>query len=124
MVKFAERHPHWSSLIIVLVLTLPLQLHLVWPEAAVAGHDSHLRASASLDFPNVVAGGQQELAIAVQGAATGDYVVFAAPAGLEAQLSPSARVSAANTVTIRVCNVALLAGVNPASATWSVLVAR
>lgn len=124
MVRFAERYPWPMTIMLCAVLAFPLSLHFVFPSSAEAAHDAHLRVSATLDFPNVVAGGQQELTITVQGAETGDYVVFAAPAGLEAQLSPSARVSAANTVTIRICNVALLAGVNPASATWNVLVAR
>lgn len=62
------------------------------------------RASASLDFPSVAAGGSQDLTISVPGAAVGDDVIVhttAAPANI---LRFVAWVSAADTVTVRAIN--------------------
>ncbi len=80
-----------------------------------------LSASASLNFPEVAAAGQQELTIAVAGAAAGDAVVLAPPAALEAGLVATGRVSAANTVTVRVSNITA-EPIDPAAATWGVRV--
>lgn len=82
-----------------------------------------LFASTSLDFPSVAAAGQQELTITVTGAAVGDAVMLAAPASLTAGLIATARVSAANTVTVRLSNITAGA-IDPASATWGVRVIK
>lgn len=76
-----------------------------------------LAASASLNFPEVAAAGQQELTITVAGAATGDAVALAPPATLTAGLVATGRVSAANTVTVRLVNVTAEA-IDPPAATW------
>ncbi len=82
-----------------------------------------LSASATLDFPSVAAAGQQELTITVTGAATGDTVYLAPPSSLEAGLIATGRVSATNTVTIRVSNITAGA-IDPASASWKVRVVK
>lgn len=82
-----------------------------------------LFASASLNFPSVAAAGQQELTITVTGAAVGDAVVLAPPAAPEAGLVWSGRVSAADTVTVRVTNVTA-APIDPAAATWGAQVIK
>lgn len=82
-----------------------------------------LFASASLNFPSVAAAGQQELTITVTGAAVGDTVVLAPPAAPEAGLVWTGRVSAANTVTVRVSNITA-APVDPAAATWGAQVIK
>lgn len=76
-----------------------------------------LTATAVLDFPSIAAGTIQALAITVTGAATGDAVALGPPSGIEANLMWSGRVSAANTVTIRLLNISG-APIDPASATW------
>lgn len=78
-------------------------------------------ATATLDFPSVSAQTCQELTVTVTGAKTGDAVYVGPPSGLEAGLSATGYVSAADTVKVRVCNVTSGA-VDPASAVWKVLV--
>lgn len=82
-----------------------------------------LQASAALDFPSIAAAGQQELTIAVAGAAVGDAVALAAPATLTAGLVATGRVTAADTVTVRLSNITAGA-IDPASATWGVRVVK
>ena len=82
-----------------------------------------LFASAALDFASVAAVGQQELTITVTGAAVGDAVVLAPPATLTAGLVATARVSATNTVTVRLSNITA-AAIDPASATWGARVLK
>jgi len=80
-----------------------------------------LPASATLAFPQVAAAGQQELTISVTGATVGTTVAFGPPASLEPGLGVSARVSAADTVTVRLIN-ATDSPITPASATYRVVV--
>lgn len=80
-----------------------------------------LTASAALDFPSISAVSQASLTITVTGAAVGDEVAMGLPAAPAAGIVFNAFVSAANTVTIRATNVTA-APVDPASATYSVLV--
>lgn len=82
-----------------------------------------LEASVALDFPSIAAGAEAELTVGVSGAAAGAPVFVGAPSAIEAGLSWSAYVSAAGTVTIRVRN-DTAAAIDPASATWTVRVAR
>jgi hypothetical protein len=82
-----------------------------------------LTATATLDFPSVVAAGQQELTVTVTGAVVGDTVHAGAPAALEAGLAHNTRVTAANTVTVRVLNITA-SPIDPASASWKVTVIR
>jgi hypothetical protein len=80
-------------------------------------------ASATLDFPSIAAGGTAELAITVTGATVGDPVHLGPPATLNNGLLPWARVSATNTVTVRIHN-ATSGAINPTGATWKVRVSK
>lgn len=85
--------------------------------------DSLPSAVATLDFPLIAAAGQQELAVTLTGAVVGDRVVLGPPATLAAGVIVTARVTAANTVTVRLSNITA-AGIDPASASWTVGVLR
>jgi hypothetical protein len=80
-------------------------------------------APATLDFPSVAAGADEELTVTVPDAAIGDPVVVAPPAALEAGLAVTAFVSAANTVTVRLVN-ATVAPIDPASASYTVAIIK
>jgi hypothetical protein len=80
-----------------------------------------LSASATLDFGSIAAQDSAELTITVTGAATGDAVQLAPPPGIEADLTWCGYVSAADTVTVRAVN-ATAGAIDPASATWGVIV--
>lgn len=88
-----------------------------------AGSATPLFASTSLNFGSIAAAGQLELTITVTGAAVGDAVVLAPPAAPEAGLVWAGRVSAANTVTVRVANITA-APIDPAAATWGAQVIK
>lgn len=60
------------------------------------------KVTASLNFTSF--SGCQEQTMTVTGAAVGDDVVLSWPANLEAGLSPSAHVTATNTVAVRLCS--------------------
>lgn len=81
-----------------------------------------LSGSAVLDFPSTSAGTSSELTISVTGAADGDIVMLGVP---NASTNPNscftARVSAANTVTVRFNNYSN-ATINPASGTFKVTI--
>lgn len=80
-----------------------------------------LTGTATLDFGSIAAVTGLELTITVAGAAAGDAVALAPPATMTAGLVWSGRVSAANTVTVRVSNITAGA-LDPASATWGAAV--
>jgi hypothetical protein len=73
-----------------------------------------LSALAALDFGSIAAGATAELTISVTGAAVGDSVHLGTPASLEAGLIVVARVSAADTVKVRVYN-STSGAIDPAS---------
>lgn len=78
-----------------------------------------LTATATLDFADTAAGTVTDLTITVTGAASGDAVAIAcSPGSVPAAGSFSAWVSAADTVTIRFANNALVTSYNPASGTF------
>lgn len=80
----------------------------------------HLSATASLDFPVIGASSCQSLTIAVTGAADGDTVSLGVPTALanaSTTFAVTGFVSAANTVTARICQVATSASSDPAAAT-------
>lgn len=79
--------------------------------------------TATLDFPNIGAGAQQELTVTVTGATLGDSVLLGPSSGLEGGLCATGYVSASNTVTVRLCNFTSGA-INPASATWRATVMK
>ena len=83
-----------------------------------------LTASATLDFPSTAAQSQSDLTITVTGAADGDAVTVGAPNGsYDTNIVYVAWVSAADTVTVRLLNNALVAK-DPASGTFKVVVIK
>lgn len=83
-----------------------------------AGRLATVRAAAPLDFLSVAAGATAELTVSVTGAVVGGVVSLGPPASLEAGLVAFGRVSAADTVTVRLLNTTGSA-IDPASATWA-----
>lgn len=84
---------------------------------------SFLTTTAVIDFPSISAASCGEQSAALTGAAAGDSVVAGWPATLENGVTGSIRVSAANTITFRLCNVTA-AAINPASATFRATILR
>lgn len=82
-----------------------------------------LFASAALDFPSIATLTTATLNITVTGAVVGDPVVLALPATVNAGIVFDARVSAADTVTVRATNITAGA-IDPASATFGVTVLK
>lgn len=80
-----------------------------------------LTASATLDFPSISAVSTQTLTVTVPGAAVGDVVAIGLPATVNAGIVFDARVSAADTLTVRAMNITA-APVDPASATYDFVV--
>ena len=80
-----------------------------------------LTATSTLNFPSISAQTQSELTVAVDGAQVGDAVSIGSPSGLESGLSVTGYVSSLGVVTVRVVN-STSGAVNPASATWRVVV--
>lgn len=74
-----------------------------------------IRASASLDFPNIAGPGRQSLTMTVTGAAVGDDVTVHAD-GITAGLLLQAWVSAADTVTVA-CGNYSASSIDPAAFT-------
>jgi hypothetical protein len=82
-----------------------------------------LFAAAALDFPAIAAQGTAQLNIAVPGAAIGDAVKLALPATVNNGVVFDARVTAADTVSVRAQNITA-AAIDPASATYGVIVSK
>ncbi len=80
-----------------------------------------IKATATLDFGNTSAQTSADLTITATGAAVGDTVVLATPASIDANSCYTARVSAADTVTVRFNNYSALA-IDPASGSFTVRV--
>jgi hypothetical protein len=80
----------------------------------------HISASASLDFPIIGANDCETLTLTVTGAADGDVVTLGVPnalASASSTLTFFGWVSADDTVSVRVCQVAASATSDPAAAT-------
>lgn len=80
-----------------------------------------ITGTGSLSFGTISSNGIATATITVNGAIAGDPVVLGAPAALEAGLTFSGIVTAANTVTVRLHNNAGTS-VTPATATWTATV--
>jgi hypothetical protein len=80
-----------------------------------------LQASAVINIASVAAAGTVTNTVAVPGALPGDLVVLGLPATVDAGIVFDARVSAADTVTLRAQNITAGA-IDPASATYTFLV--
>jgi hypothetical protein len=84
----------------------------------------YLAGSAVLDFPNIAPGTcAAEKTVNVAGASLGDAVAAAWPGVLESGLLGMMRVSASNTVAVRICNLSATAA-DPASATYAATIVR
>ena len=84
---------------------------------------SFLTASAVIDFPSIAAASCGEQTMTLSGAAIGDGIAAGWPGALESGLAAAARVSAANTITFRLCNVTAGA-INPNSASFRATILR
>ena len=85
---------------------------------------TYLTASATLDFPSIAAGTcSSDLTFSLPGANPGDAVAAGWPAGMEAGLSGTMRISAASVVSVRLC-ADTTGAVNPAGATFTATVVR
>jgi hypothetical protein len=85
---------------------------------------AYLTASATLNFGAIAAGAcAADLTFPLAGAAAGNSVAPGWPGGLEAGLIGNMRVSAANTIAVRLCNLSGGA-VSPASATYTGTIVR
>lgn len=82
-----------------------------------------LAVTATLDFPSISAAATQTLTVTCPGAITGDPVVVGLPGTVDAGIVFDARVSAADTITVRAMNITA-SPVNPASATFEFVVFR
>lgn len=81
--------------------------------------------TATLDFPNTVAGACSDLTVTVPGAVSGDVVALGVPAAsVPANGSYFAWVSAADTATVRFANNDLVTAYDPASGVFRVAVTR
>jgi hypothetical protein len=84
---------------------------------------TYLAASATLSFGPITNGACADTTFPLAGAAVGNAVAPALPGGLEVGLIANMRVSSANTIAVRLCNLSG-ATVSPASATYSGTVVR
>jgi hypothetical protein len=85
---------------------------------------TYLTASATLSFGAIANGScASDMTFSLPGAAIGNSVAPGLPSGLEAGLIANMRVSAANTVAVRLCN---LSGgtLSPASAAYTATIVR
>lgn len=82
-----------------------------------------VRGGATLDFPSIAAAGTQTLTVTVTGAAVGDQVLLSLPATVNAGVVFDARVTAADTVTVRAQNITASA-IDPASAVYTLTVLK
>lgn len=106
-------------------LTAVLQGLSVAPLAPVSTAPLVLTATATLDFPDTVAGAASDLTMTVTGAVSGDVVTLGVPNGsVPANGTFFGWVSAADTVTIRYANNDLVTAYNPSSGTFRAVVTR
>jgi uncharacterized protein YdbL (DUF1318 family) len=84
---------------------------------------TYLTASATLSFGSIANGTCADTTFPLTGAAAGNSVAPGLPGGLEAGLIANMRVSAANTLAVRLCNLSG-AAVSPASATYTGTIVR
>jgi hypothetical protein len=84
---------------------------------------TYLTVAAVLDFASIPPGACADSTLSIPGASAGDSVAPGWPAGFESGLIGMMRISASNTVAVRVCN---LSGttVDPAAATFRATVVR
>lgn len=83
-----------------------------------------IKNTATLDFGSTAAGTSTDLTVTVTGASVGDPVGIGLPASPDANSCFTAWVSATNTVTVRFNNYQLLTAIDPASASYKVIVTK
>ena len=84
-----------------------------------------IKTPVTIDFPNTGAGTTADVDVTVTGAAVGDAVLLVAPDGQWVDGAMySARVASADHVNVRIANVKLLAGINPDSASYAIVVIK
>jgi hypothetical protein len=84
---------------------------------------TYMTVAAVIDFASIAAGTCAESTITLPGASAGDPVAPGWPAGMESGLIGTMRISASNTVAVRVCNLSGTS-VDPAAATFRATVVR
>jgi hypothetical protein len=84
---------------------------------------TYLTTAAVLDFTSIMPGACADSALTMPGASAGDSVAPGWPQGFESGLIGMMRISASNTVSVRVCNLSG-ASVDPAAATFRATVVR
>jgi len=90
-----------------------------WVEFGGSGGGGVTTYSGAINFGSVPDLGCIESNITATGITTGAQLASAWPSGLEAGLVPSARASAADTISVRICNFSG-AAVDPANATYTI----
>ena len=105
------------------VLAVVFLLHQPWWVGVPLG--LMLVVTATLDFPNTVAGACSDLTVTVPGAVSGDVVALGVPAvSVPANGSYSAWISGPDTATVRYANNDLVTAYDPASGVFRVAVTR
>ena len=84
---------------------------------------TYITVAAVIDFTSMAAGSCAESTVSLPGATAGDSVAPGWPAGMESGLIGTMRISASNTVAVRVCNLSG-ATVDPAAAIFRATVVR
>lgn len=87
---------------------------------ALSGWNKGITTTAMLDFPNIIAQGQQILTASVQGARAGDAVVIQS-ASSQSGVIFTGDVTTDNVVTIRACNFTT-AAINPAAQSFRIII--
>ncbi len=93
------------------------------PQGLIPAGKRSITATATLDFPSLAAQTCSDLTITVTGSVVGDAVELGPPAALATGLSAIGIVTAADTVTVRLCNVTSGA-IDPIAATWRATVRK
>lgn len=107
----------------ILSISLSLILVIIVIAYSPKAYDPTIRVSSTLDFANTAAGTSTDLTVSVTGAVDGDPVTIGIPNGSTlANGHFVAWVSGVDVVTIRFLNNSLLAGLNPASGNFKIIV--
>lgn len=108
--------------VLISVIAVIIILAVAWDRKA---YQPFPQGSATLDFPNTVAGTSSDLTLTVSQARDGDPVMLAVPNGSTVSNGVfTAWISADNTATVRFTNNSLLAALNPASGNFMVMVCK
>lgn len=110
----------WKTLSVTQALILVIILIASWSPRS---YVPVLAQTGTLDFPNTTAGTSSDLTMTITGAVVGDPVAVGPVDGsVSTNGCYMGWVSSANTVSVRYLNNSLLAGLNPASGVFKILV--